>query len=308
MEEFIEETLLNVKRQTIPPNAIYVIDDGSEDNMAEIAASVNGVTVLRNESNKGKSFSRNRGITRSTAPFIQLIDADDLLESRKVEIQLSYLSQHPDCDAVWGDMDYFTVNERGEKKFRGVRTYEDVDDLLGQLIKINLIGLHSYLFRREYFDKAGLFDERFVTSQDRELWIRALLKDADVRYTPGAICHYRRHETSTIASQQKKAAYYNALAVRVHARELAEIKDGLYRDLTASTLRMLARNSNRYLRPMSEVFQIIDEANSLYGTIVINQNPLYNIIDSLFGYKLTELILRPKFKIDHLLGRYDLSY
>jgi glycosyltransferase involved in cell wall biosynthesis len=308
MAEFIGETIQNLLDCNIPPQTIFVIDDGSSDNSANVARGFPKTKVVENGENRGKPYSRNLGIEMSTAPFIQLIDADDLLHPAKTEIQLSYLNKHPETDAVWGDMDYFHVDKNGEKVLRGLRTYENVDDLLLQLLEINVIGLHSYFFRKSYFEKAGLFDHRFVTSQDRELWIRALLNGCKVEYTQGAICYYRRHEKSTIASQQKEAAYYNALAVRVHHKALKNFKKGKYSDVTSSTLRMLARNANRFLRDFSEVSDIIDEADVVGGEISINQNQLYQLSDKLWGFKMTERLLRPKFWLDHKLGRYRVKY
>lgn len=308
MAEFIGETIQNLLDCEIPPQTIYVIDDGSSDDSAAVARKFSNTRVIENGENKGKPYSRNLGIEMSTAPFIQLIDADDLLHPQKTAIQLEYLNKHTETDAVWGDMDYFHVDEQDEKKLRGLRTYEEVDDLLYQLLEINVTGLHSYLFRRRYFEKAGLFDHRFVTSQDRELWIRSILKGCSVEYTPGAICYYRRHEKSTIASQQKEAAFYNALAVRVHHHELKTFRGGKYRDVTSSTLRMLARNANRFLRDFSEVQETIKEAQEVGGRISINQNSLYDLSDRLLGYTMTERLLRPKFWLDHKLGRYRVKY
>lgn len=308
MAQFIEETIRNLQSAQLPPKTIWVIDDGSSDETAEKASAFKDVHVLKNEINKGKSFSRNLGITSSKAPFIQLIDADDLIAPEKTKNQLDFLLKNPNLDAVFGDVQHFVDSAEG-RIFRSVLTYKAEDDMLEQLIKKNIYALHSFFFRRSYFEKSGLMDERLVTSQDRELWIRALLNGCKVEYVPGNIAFYRRHETSTIASQQQVVAYYNALAVEIHANLLFTFQDGKYRQVTRETLRMLARNSNRYLRSFKEIDLLINKAYSAgLEPILLNQNPMYNFLEKVIGGRLTERLLRPKFMLDHKLGRYGVKY
>jgi glycosyltransferase involved in cell wall biosynthesis len=308
METFIGETIENLKAALLPPQTIWVIDDGSSDNTASIAANYADVQVIKNGTNKGKSFSRNLGITSSKAPFIQLIDADDLIARDKVHNQIQMLLQFPHIDAVFGDVQHFIETPNG-REFRPIISYEQIPDMLNQLIQKNIYALHSFLFRRSYFEKAGLFDERLVTSQDRELWIRALLSNCKVEYQPGNLAFYRRHAQSTIASQQTHVAYYNALAVSLHADELFLFNNGIYEATTRESLRMLARNANRYLRDFSEVDDLISKAYQTDKTpIKLIQNTLYNFMEVVLGAKITERLLRPKFWLDHKIGRYSVKY
>lgn len=308
MEHFIGETIENLQSAILPPQTIWVIDDGSSDNTAAIAANYAHVQVIKNGTNKGKSYSRNVGITSSQAPFIQLIDADDLIAPEKPLQQIQFLLQNPNIDAVYGDVQHFIETSSG-REFRPIVSYEHISDMLDQLIQKNVYALHSFLFRRSYFEKAGLFDERLVTSQDRELWIRALLRNCKVKYQPGNLAYYRRHAQSTIASQQTHVAFYNALAVSLHSDELIRFENGKYVETTRKSLRMLARNANRYLRNLAEVDELIAKAYETDKTpIQLVQNNLYNLMEVVLGAKITERLLRPKFWIDHKLGRYGVNY
>lgn len=308
MEHFIGETIENLQSAILPPQTIWVIDDGSSDNTAAIAANYAHVQVIKNGTNKGKSYSRNVGITSSQAPFIQLIDADDLIAPEKPLQQIQFLLQNPNIDAVYGDVQHFIETSSG-REFRPIVSYEHISDMLDQLIQKNVYALHSFLFRRSYFEKAGLFDERLVTSQDRELWIRALLKKCKVEYQPGNLAYYRRHAQSTIASQQTHVAFYNALAVSLHSDELIRFENGKYVETTRKSLRMLARNANRYLRDLAEVDELIAKAYETDKTpIQLVQNKLYNLMEVVLGAKITERLLRPKFWIDHKIGRYGVKY
>ena len=75
----IGATLESVLAQTRPVLEVIVVDDGSSDGTAEIAAAAGEpVRVLRNETASGPALGRNRGIAEARGGLIALLDADDL--------------------------------------------------------------------------------------------------------------------------------------------------------------------------------------------------------------------------------------
>lgn len=55
---------------------VIVIDDGSGDGTAGVAAAVPGVTVLRQDRNRGKTWALSVGIEAARNPLLLLLDAD----------------------------------------------------------------------------------------------------------------------------------------------------------------------------------------------------------------------------------------
>ena len=74
----IRRALDAVRSQTVAPDEIIVVNDGSTDGGAEIARSL-GEARLRviDQPNQGVSAARNRGIAVATQPFLAFLDADD---------------------------------------------------------------------------------------------------------------------------------------------------------------------------------------------------------------------------------------
>ncbi|MDE6557234.1 MAG: glycosyltransferase family 2 protein [Duncaniella sp.] len=83
-EKFIGECIESVLAQTFHDLEIVVVDDGSADSTAEIAASYRGVKVILKQ-NGGQADARNYGVSHSGAPYIAFVDADDMLHPRAIE-------------------------------------------------------------------------------------------------------------------------------------------------------------------------------------------------------------------------------
>ena len=79
--KYIRETIESVLAQTYPDWEIYIIDDGSKDNSAEIAEEYekkDGRIHLIRQENAGSAAARNNGIRQAEGQYIALLDADDL--------------------------------------------------------------------------------------------------------------------------------------------------------------------------------------------------------------------------------------
>ena len=89
--QFIEDTIASVRAQTLVPDEIVVVDDGSTDGTAELVEGL-GVQCIRKQ-NGGPASARNQGVKETTAPLVAFLDADDLFLPDKLERQLTLLSQ-----------------------------------------------------------------------------------------------------------------------------------------------------------------------------------------------------------------------
>lgn len=91
---FIAETIRSAQAQTYAPLEVIVVDDGSADDTAEVAARL-GCVVIR-QPNGGVCAARNAGIVAARGDWIALLDHDDLWEPRKLERQVTAAALCPD--------------------------------------------------------------------------------------------------------------------------------------------------------------------------------------------------------------------
>ena len=88
-DQWVANTIRSALNQTWREKEIIVVDDGSTDRTLEIARKFESKSVkVVTQENCGASAARNRAYSQSQGDFIQWLDADDLLHSRKIEAQL----------------------------------------------------------------------------------------------------------------------------------------------------------------------------------------------------------------------------
>src|SRR5437868_1240738 len=91
-ERFIVEALESVQRQTYRRFEVIVVDDGSKDRTADIAATL-GASVIK-QPHRGSGAARNAGLTVAQGEFWTIFDADDVMPAHRLERQVAYLKGH----------------------------------------------------------------------------------------------------------------------------------------------------------------------------------------------------------------------
>lgn len=93
----IKETLDSVLKQTLEPDEILVMDDGSTDQTPEILNSWKPrITVFR-QPNAGLSSARNALCAKAQGQLIAFLDSDDLWHPRYLEIQYHLYRSYQDA-------------------------------------------------------------------------------------------------------------------------------------------------------------------------------------------------------------------
>lgn len=216
-EPFIEETVQSALNQTWQNKEIIIVDDGSTDNSLSIAKSLEGNQVkVLSQPNKGASAARNYGFKESSGEYIQFLDADDLLDSKKIELQLQVLNKTHKCIAFGRCIHFFGADgdfKKIEQKHPQLNYEEDNTEFIKKLygafpeIPGSMIEVHSWLTPRNVIEKAGYWNEELSVDDDGEYFLRVLLASEKVYHVNPAICYYRKNKSaSSLAAQivQKK--------------------------------------------------------------------------------------------------------
>ncbi|MGH8639004.1 MAG: glycosyltransferase family A protein, partial [Burkholderiales bacterium] len=115
---FLDDALRSVVDQSRAADAVVVVDDGSTDDPAAVAARFPGVRLMRQE-NRGLAAARNTGLAALDTTYVVFLDADDRLERGALEAGLACFGRAPDSGLVYGghryiDADGQDIGERFE--------------------------------------------------------------------------------------------------------------------------------------------------------------------------------------------------
>jgi glycosyltransferase involved in cell wall biosynthesis len=133
---------------------VIVIDNGSTDRTAEIAAGFPGVRVVR-EARRGLTQARQRGLEEAHTDLVGYMDADTRMPAGWAEAALRVFSQRPDVVALSGPPDYWD----GTALQRAVLavSWRLVVPLTYRIVGYVLYGAH-FVVRREALLAAGGFN------------------------------------------------------------------------------------------------------------------------------------------------------
>lgn len=214
-ERYIAEALDSVAEQTAQPSEVIVVDDGSPDRSAAVARDRGAKVITRNR--EGVSAARNAGILASQQPWIAFLDADDLWEPRKLELQWQAVDRCPDLGAVFCDYTEFDVTGMRDRTFLSKRDNFhaierrqitpgvmlcDERSFPEHFYKGNFIVPSTMMIRRDLLVQIGLFDPELTHCEDRECWLR-LLAVARVAVVERSLMRSRVHD-SNASSQHLK--------------------------------------------------------------------------------------------------------
>lgn len=161
---------------------VLVVDDGSTDRTAEIAAAAPGVALLRQGRNQGKGSAVRAGIARARGDFVMIQDADLEYEPEDYLPMLEALLESG-ADAVYGSR-YLLAGRHPEQSwaaYLGGRSLSLVAWLLtGARLSDTVTALK--LFRREAVSDLELETTGFET--DHEITARLCAAGARIREVP----------------------------------------------------------------------------------------------------------------------------
>jgi glycosyltransferase involved in cell wall biosynthesis len=157
----LARTLTSVVSQDYSPVEVIVVNDGSTDLTATVAAQFDEIRYLEQE-NAGPSAARNLGVDEANGEFVAFVDADDEVPPTKLSTQVGYLIEHPEVGCVLGRQEV-TLEAGGAPAWIGR------DPVFGDFAGVPLMSLVT---RRIIFRELGGFDVALRHAEDRDLLVR----------------------------------------------------------------------------------------------------------------------------------------
>ena len=217
----LPDTLRSLREQTLQPQEVIVVDDGSTDGTAEVARSF-GVTVLRPPGNTGsKAGAQNFALPHVKTAFTMAIDADTTLAADGIE-RLMPAFDDPRVTAACGMViprHVRTVWERGRyvEYLFAFSFYKPIQDYF----RYPLISSGCFsAYRTDSLKAVGGWPTRTL-AEDMDLTWTFYARGHGVRFVPEAVCYPVEPETLDFMNKQLKRWSHGFVQnVRMHWRDL----------------------------------------------------------------------------------------
>jgi glycosyltransferase involved in cell wall biosynthesis len=94
---FLREALGSVFAQTFTDYEVIVVNDGSTDDTAQQLEHYGNRIHLITQVNQGIGLARNKGMDAASGRYVAFLDHDDLWHPAKLETQVAFMREHPEC-------------------------------------------------------------------------------------------------------------------------------------------------------------------------------------------------------------------
>lgn len=191
---YLPDAIRSVQAQQYPSIELLVVDDGSTDDSAAIAARAGAIVV--SQPNSGLSAARNAGLRAAAVEFVIFLDADDELLSGAVASGVAALERHPHVSCLVRQAD--VMDEQGHPL---PATYADVrhSDLYAEWLQQNFAWTPgAAMFRRARLLEIGGFPVDVPAAADYAVYLR-LARRQEVLFIPERVVRYRKHAANMSA-------------------------------------------------------------------------------------------------------------
>jgi Glycosyl transferase family 2 len=220
--EFLAHAIDSILAQTHAALEILIIDDGSTDDTAAIAAQYPAPVRYIRQTCRGVSVARNTGIQASKGSYLVFLDHDDRLLPHALAVGVACLERNFSCGFAYGH--HRGIDQDGNPVDPAIDFAPPPDDELS--LKISVANDYPLMlsgqfpvpparimFRREVFGLLGGFDPTLTNSQDYDICLRTAARFLACRHNQ-VIAEYRQHDsskTSTTAVTRKLSFTLRAL-------------------------------------------------------------------------------------------------
>lgn len=172
----LPRSIESVLNQSYRHFMLHIVDDGSSDETLSVLEKYrkHPQVEIYHQENKGVSSARNLAGLSSKSPWISFLDSDDEWMPNKLEVQMKYLQEHPECSFLHSEELWIRNGVRVNPK---QKHQKNNDNIFERSLEFCLISPSTVIMKKELFLKHQGFNEHFTVCEDYDLWLKILVKN-----------------------------------------------------------------------------------------------------------------------------------
>lgn len=206
-EKYIIQQLLSIVRQTLIPDEVIIVDDGSSDCtfslIQEFIEKYKNIEwkLFRNDVNLGWQKNYINAISKAKGDIIFTCDQDDIWNEQKIELMAYVMCKNIEINLLVSDY------QMNNSYFNNISKYRDCKKIPVKKIKVNDKFMYirypgcTYCFRKKFFEFVKPFWYEGYP-HDALLWRYAIITES-LYYIPVRTIYWRRHTGAATARKVK---------------------------------------------------------------------------------------------------------
>lgn len=207
---YIGETLQSVFAQTFRDYEIFVVDDGSTDDLKSILKPFISQVHYQWQENKGISAARNLALRSATGAYVALLDADDIWMPTFLERLLKMLEQHKEASIAFPNAEFFGDTPLEGQLFQSLFPCSE-PITFARILKRECNIFCGSVIRRDAIAEIDFFDPTLTAVEDFDLWLRLAQRGHKFVFTTTPLVRYRRRSSCLSRSTKMFDNYLRVL-------------------------------------------------------------------------------------------------
>jgi len=218
--EYVEKAIDSLSAQSYQDFQVIIIDDASDDETASYLQSLRDsrFRIIRNDTQRGVAISLNRGLRETGADVILRMDADDIAETDRLQVQLAAfenkVAQIIGC--------HVTLLQEDGTTSLGDRIPLQHEPIAYRFCWSNAMKHPTIAYLRQTVVDIGGYDETLPMAQDYELWTRLIFRHRFANL-PQRLVRYRQHEAQATRQKREELERIRAMIRNRYRAKLTDI-------------------------------------------------------------------------------------
>ena len=250
-EVWLKESIESILTQTFQDFEIIILDDGSKISPENLIKSFNDdrIKFYQNEKNLGIGKTRNKLLELANGKYGAFQDSDDISYLDRIEKQVNFLDNNPDYLGVSAWMETFP----NKKILKNPSEPKIIDFLSGCCFSQGCAMLNLEILKENKLN----FNDNFTTSEDYDLWTRAIEK-LKLYNLQEVLLKYRRNPNSLVHTKHNEITK-NDKIIKQRLLDKLTLDEKLQKEL----IKFISKKSQKKVRLSEKIFSIRNEWNGL---------------------------------------------